>query len=144
MDALGLDQRADRAQELARRFPKASPELIEILDQLVTGASAYRAFTRRYLQVWGELGELYAEIAIGLKRHRPCCQGSDGKLGNDFIEVKKLSPEKRGMRVRVRRAGNFSKLLVVTITADFQFETRLIDRALLLDGGDAYLYFDWS
>jgi len=131
-------------QALAQRFPKASPELIEILDQLVDAASAYRTLTGRYLQVWGELGELYAEIAFGLKRHRPHSQGSDGKLGNDFIEVKTLSPEKGAMRVRVRRAGNFNKLLIVKITADFQFDTRLVERAALHDTRDGYVHFDWK
>ena len=58
-------------------------------------------------------------------------QGSDGKLGNDFVEVKTISPEKTKSTVTVRRRGNFSKLLVVKIDDEFNFEGRLVDRNLI-------------
>src|SRR5690349_9613042 len=79
-------------QELKHEYPKAaSLEVVRIFRDLVDLASAYRRATGRYLQIWGELGELYAEIEYGIVRHRPGTQGSDGRLGNDWIEVKTIS-----------------------------------------------------
>ena len=73
-------------QELQHEFPKANVEVVKIFQDLVSLAAAYRQETGRYLQIWGELGELYAEIKFGLERHRPGTKGSDGRLGNDWIE----------------------------------------------------------
>ena len=58
-------------QELKSEFPEADIEIIQIFTDLVDGAFQYKNITGRYLQIWGELGELYAEIKFGLKRHRP-------------------------------------------------------------------------
>ena len=92
----------------------------------------------------GELGELYAEIEYGIKRHKPHATGSDGKLGNDFIEVKTISPEKGNEQVQVKRAGNFNKLLVVKISEDFTFEGRLIGRKKLSKGDGVYARVSWA
>lgn len=118
-------------QELQREYPKANLEVVRIFEDLVSCAAAYKDATGRYLQIWGELGELYAEIKFGLLRHRPGTQGSDGRIGNDWIEVKTISPEKVRETTHVKRAGNFNKLLVVKISQDFEFDARLIDRKLL-------------
>jgi hypothetical protein len=48
--------------------------------------------------------------------------------------VKTISPEKHGDTIQVKRAGNFNRLLVVRINADFVFEAKLIDRKLLARG----------
>ncbi|HEY6641896.1 hypothetical protein [Povalibacter sp.] len=90
------------------------------------------------------MGELFAEIKFGLKRHRAHAQGSAGKLGNDFVEVKTISPEKRAGRVHVKRAGNFNKLLIVKITEDFEFEARLIGREALGKGKGKLARFSWT
>lgn len=90
-------------QERQAEIPSASPEILEIFDRLVDVAMEYKEVTGRYLPLWGELGELYAEIKFGIKRHRPMAQGSDGKIGNDFVEVKTISPEKRAEKVHVKR-----------------------------------------
>lgn len=119
-------------------------ELMEIFENLVESALAYHELTGRYLQIWGELGELYAEVKYGIKRHRPHSQGSDGKLGNNFIEVKTISPEKNGEEVQVKRAGNFNKLLVVRISENFEFEGRLLDRKQLPKGEGAHARVSWS
>jgi len=89
------------------------------------------------------LGELYAEIKFGMKRHRPKAQGSDGKLGNDFVEVKTISPEKAAHKVQVKRKGNFSKLLVVKISESFEFEGRIVDRSALRTGTGKVARFSW-
>ena len=120
------------------------PELIIIFNNLVDNAASFFKLTNRYLQIWGELGELYAEIEYGIKRHKPNTRGSDGKLGNDFIEVKTISPEKNSDEVRVKRAGNFNKLLIIKITKDFTFEGQLISRKNLSKGEGKHAKALWS
>lgn len=124
--------------------PQADPVLVTIFESLVENAMAYYAISGRYLQIWGELGELYAEIKYGIKRHKPHTRGSDGKLGNDFVEIKTISPEKEGGQVQVKRAGNFNKLLVVKISEKFEFEGRFIERRRLSKGDGAYARVSWS
>jgi len=121
-----------------------NPRLVSIFENLVESAESFYALTNRYLQIWGELGELYAEVEYGIKRHKPNTRGSDGKLGNDFIEVKTISPEKNKDEVRVKRAGNFNKLLIVKITKDFTFEGQLIARKALSKGEGKYARASWS
>lgn len=130
-------------QELAETYSSADPDLVEVFEQLVEAAADYKALTGRYLQIWGELGELYAEIKFGVKRHRPHTAGSDGKLGNDFVEIKTISPEKTKSKIQVKRAGNFNKLLVVRISGDFTFEGRMIDRCELGKGSGKLARFSW-
>lgn len=131
-------------KELPTGNSQPDPELVMIFESLVENAMSYHALTGRYLQIWGELGELYAEIEYGIKRHKPHTKGSDGKLGNDFIEIKTISPEKTGEQVQVKRAGNFNKLLVVKITKKFIFESRFIERKNLSKGEGAHARVSWS
>ncbi len=84
----------------------ADAEVIRVFEQLLKAASLYKKRTGRYLQICGELGELYAEIKFGLKRHRPGAAGSDGRLGNDFVEVKTISPEKTKDKEIVKLSGH--------------------------------------
>lgn len=130
--------------ELSELHPEANPELAMIFEDLVESAESYHELTGRYLQIWGELGELYAEIKYGIKRHKPHTRGSDGKLGNDFVEIKTISPEKDGGQVQVKRAGNFNKLLVIKISEDFEFEGRFIKRKELSKGDGVYARVSWS
>ena len=96
--------------------------LADIFERFVEVAVDYKKATGRFLQIWGELGELYAQVKFGVNLHRPHAQGSDGTLGNDFVEVKTISPEKTKSTVTVSRKGNFSKLLVVKIDDEFNFK----------------------
>jgi hypothetical protein len=130
--------------ELSGLRPHNDPELVMVFEGLVENAMSYYELTGRYLQIWGELGELYAEIKYGIERHKPHTKGSDGKLGNDFIEIKTISPEKSGGQVRVKRAGNFNKLLVIKISEEFEFEGRFIERKLLSKGEGTYARASWS
>ncbi|ENJ1743275.1 hypothetical protein AB0536_004707 [Vibrio parahaemolyticus] len=123
---------------------EVNPELVAIFMTLVESAKSFYLHTNRYLQIWGELGELYAEIEYGIRRHKPCTKGSDGKLGNDFIEIKTISPEKRKDEVKVKRAGNFNKLLIVKISADFKFEGQLIARKDLPKGEGKHARAQWT
>ena len=131
-------------QELPQPDQLVDPELHSLFESLVDNAKNYHEITGRYLQIWGELGELYAEVKHGIQRHKPHTKGSDGKLGNDFVEVKTISPEKSKKQVQVKRAGNFNKLLVVKITEDFQFESRLIARKGLPKGESSHARVSWS
>ena len=121
-------------REISREVPEVSRELKGIFEVLVHTASNYKELTGRYLDIFGELGELYAEIQLGISRHKPNTPGSDGRVGNDFIEVKTISPLKQDDKVRVKRKGNFNKLYVVRISEKFFFEGRLIDRRKLRKG----------
>ncbi len=131
-------------QEIQQIYPQVEPELAMLFEDLVESAQAYHHLTGRYLQIWGELGELYAEVKYGIKRHKPHTKGSDGRLGNNFVEIKTISPEKDGGQVQVKRAGNFNKLLVVKISEDFEFEGRFIDRKRLSKGEGTHARVSWS
>jgi hypothetical protein len=130
-------------QDLKSEFPEADIEVAKIFEDLVCVAQEYKLVTGRYLQIWGELGELFVEIKFGLKRHRPGTEGSDGKLGNDFIEVKTISPEKSNEKILVKRSGNFNKLVVVKISNNFEFEFRIIDRKEISKGAGKYAKVSW-
>lgn len=136
--------RAIDDKELPASCAHDDPELLMIFESLVESAMSYHELTGRYLQIWGELGELYAEIKYGIKRHKPHTRGSDGRLGNDFIEIKTISPEKGGGQVQVKRAGNFNRLLVIKISETFQFEGRFIERMRLSKGEGAFVRVSWS
>ena len=121
-------------QESGPDVPMVSRERKEIFEVLVHTASNYKNHTGRLLDIFGELGELYAEIQLGISRHKPNTPGSDGRVGNDFVEVKTISPLKQNDKVRVKRKGNFNKLYVVRISENFYFEGRMIDRRKLRKG----------
>lgn len=131
-------------QELIKKYPNASLELIQIFEDLVITAINYKTITNRYLPVFGELGEIFAEITFGIKRHKPRTQGSDGRLGNDFIEIKTISPEKRLNKVSVKRNGNFNKLLIVKINKDFDFQAGIIERKDMAKGLGKFATVSWS
>ena len=119
-------------------------ELWELLDELVETARNYFEVTGRHLPIYGELGELYGEAKYGIKRHKPYTRGSDGKLGNDFVEIKTISPFKTGNAVLVKRAGNFSKLLIVKISKDFEFKAKMLDRKSFGKGTGKHIKAKWS
>lgn len=103
----------------------------QIFQDLVDCAARHLENTGRYLQVWGELGEIYAEIKFGLRRHETHRAGSDGTIAGKLVEVKTISPEKAGDQVLVKSQGNFEQLLIVRIDRNFQFQGKLLDRSEL-------------
>ena len=118
-----------RYQEWRAKYPNADLSLVPIFEHLISVAEQYHTATGRHLQVYGDIGELFGAITYGIKPHRNYACGSDGKLGNDFVEVKTITPFKKRDSVIVNPKGNFSKLLVVKINADFQISGRLIERS---------------
>lgn len=112
-------------------FPHGSQEQVDVFLDLVDCAVRYHMDTGRYLQIWGELGELYAEIKWGLERHEAHAAGSDGKITGRLVEVKTISPEKSSDRVTVKSQGDFEQLLIVRIDSDFRFSAKLFERCKL-------------
>ena len=129
---------------LPKDHRKVRPEILEVFGELVEAAAKHKRLTGRHLPILGELGELFAEIMFGIKRHNPMTPGSDGKLGNDLIEVKTITPDKRKQAVQVKRTGNFEKLVVVKISDDFQFAARMVDRRILKEGDGKWLKLSWE
>lgn len=120
-------------------FPYDALEQVEIFQDLVECAARHFENTGRYLQIWGELGEIYAEIKFGLRRHGSHEAGSDGVINGAFVEVKTISPEKNSRHILVKSQGNFEKVLIVRIDEKFQFEGKLFDRSELKGGSGKYL-----
>lgn len=112
-------------------FPISFLEHAEIFHDLVECASRHFKNTGRYLQIWGELGEIYAELKFRLRRHATHKSGSDGTIDGKLVEVKTISPEKANDKVLVKRNGDFEQLLIVKINRDFQFQGKLFDRSEL-------------
>lgn len=131
-------------QELEGQFPNADPDLVRVFEDIVSVAAAYRDVSGRYLPVFGELGEIFAEISFGIERHSPRTQGSDGRMGIDLVEVKTITPEKNSQNVVVKRRGNFNKLIVVKISESFEFEARVLDRKNMSKGSGKFAKVSWS
>ena len=101
----------------------------QIFNSLIENAKEYYSLTGRYLQIWGELGELYAELEYGLKRHKDVNhEGSDGFINGKLVEVKTISPLKQHNQVVVKKKGSFEQLLIVRISKNFEFNAKLISR----------------
>ena len=141
------DQSPDPAESLKPKdpfksrdgFPFSVLEHAEILEDLVSCAKRHFTNTGRYLQVWGELGEIYAEVKFGLCRHGTHRAGSDGTIDDKLVEVKTISPEKASDQVIVKSQGDFEQLLVVRIDENFEFTGKLFDRDELTGGKGKFL-----
>ncbi len=141
------DQSPDPAKSLKPKepfksrngFPFSALEQTEILVDLVDCAQRHFTNTGRYLQVWGELGEIYAEVKFGLCRHGTHQAGSDGTINGKLVEVKTISPEKASDEVMVKSQGDFEQLLIVRIDENFEFTGKLFDRDELAGGGGRFL-----
>jgi hypothetical protein len=111
---------------------------------LVHIAWEYHLRTGRYLSIWGELGELFVENQYGLKRNKEYAQGFDGRIGNDLIEVKTISPEKKTPLVFAKESSNFNVLVVVKVDRNFKFSSRWIERRELKQKSGGLLSYYWT
>lgn len=109
-------------------FPFSTLEQSKIFYDLIECARRHFENTGRYLQIWGELGEIYAEINFNLRRHGTHAPGSDGTIAGKRVEVKTISPEKSNDRIIVKSQGDFEQLLIVYIDEDFGFKGKLFER----------------
>ena len=130
--------------EFKARFPNLDVELVPIFQNLLAVAQAYHDLTGSHLQVYGDLGELYGAITHGIKLHRNYAQGSDGKLGNHFVEVKTITPFKSRDTITLNLKRNFSKVLIVKIDANFEVQGKLIDRKTLPKRKGDKLKLNWD
>lgn len=118
-------------KEWRAKYPNANLTLVGIFNDLLSTAWSYHAETGRHLNVYGDIGELFGVITHGIVLHRNYAQGSDGRLGNDLVEVKTITPFKKADTVEINMARNFSKLLIVKINDEFEIKGQLIDRKQL-------------
>lgn len=118
--------------------------LYHLFDDLVESARNYFESTGRHLPIYGELGEIYAELKCGLKRFEENTQGADGTIDGHIVEVKTISPFKTVDQVQVKKAGHFEKLLVVKISSDLKFKSTLIDRKDLKNLGAKFYKATWE
>lgn len=113
------------------------------IEVLLAFAMEYLDDKMRYLPIYGEIGELYAERRFGMERSAPGQQGSDGRIENLLVEVKTISPMSRHSRVRVKRSGNFGALILVKIDADHRIDAKLILRKSLPKGKGKWITVSW-
>lgn len=130
--------------EFEARFPDLKVDLVPIFQRLLNLSIEYHELTGRHLQVYGDLGELYGAIRYDLKLHRNYAQGSDGKIGNDFVEVKTITPFKSNDSITLNLKRNFSKVLIVKIDGAFEVQGKLIRRKDLPKGKGDLLRIDWA
>ncbi|MBV1866953.1 MAG: hypothetical protein KUG69_03460 [Marinosulfonomonas sp.] len=121
----------EREAELRWQYPNADISLIPFFQNLLGLAEDYYDQTKKHLHVYGDIGELFGAIRYGIKLHRNYAQGSDGRLGDDFVEIKTITPFKKHDKVEVRLDRHFSKILVVKIDNKFRVSGRLVDRKVL-------------
>ncbi|WP_244914689.1 hypothetical protein [Rhizobium sullae] len=92
----------------------------------------------------GDIGELFGAITYGIKLNKSYAQGADGRLGNDYVEIKTITPFKSRDEVFVKLSGNFSELLVVKIKADFEVSSRMVDRSAPPKTAKPFLTIRWE
>ncbi len=131
-------------KEWRARYPHADLSLVPIFENLISTAEEYFHLTGLHLQLYGDIGELYGAITHGIKLHRNYAKGSDGKLGNDFVEVKTITPFKRSDVVEINLDRHFSKVFVVRINEDFEISGKLIDRKDLPKSAGKKLKISWA
>lgn len=130
--------------ELRLRYPKADITLVPYFKALVGMSADYHADTGRHLHSYGDIGELFGAIVYGIDLHRNFATGSDGRLGDDFVEIKTIAPFSTKDRVRLRLDRHFSQLLLVKINKDFQISGRMIPRRSLPPGSGKYMTIRWE
>ena len=131
-------------KEWGAKYPNSDRSLIPVFENLLSVAQEYFDTTGSHLQVYGDIGELFGAITYGIKLHRNYAPGSDGRLGNDFVEVKTITPFKSNNVVEVKAIGNFNKLLVVKINDEFEIAGKIIDRKKLPAPKGGKYRVDWA
>lgn len=126
------------------KYLNTNLSLIPIFKDLLCSAQRYHKLTGMHLNVYGGIGELYGAITLGMRLHKNFTQGSDGSLGNDFVEVKTITPFKSHDKVLVKRAGNFNKVLIVKINENFDIASQLICRKNLPKGDGKNISIRWA
>ncbi len=133
-----------RYKEWGAKYPNAKRSLIPYFEDLLSLAESYHLETGLHLSVYGDIGELFGAITHGITLNKMYAQGSDGRLGNDFVEVKTITPFKQNDVVSVKVSGNFNKLLVVRINENFEVSSKLVDRKSLPKTTGEFIRVRWT
>lgn len=138
----GVDEEIEYLDDELDREPSS-----ELMFRILAAKQHYEHTLDVISQDWGAIGEAYAKEKFGVELcRRKNAAGHDGRLENELVEIKTISPHKKRPYVRVKHAGNFSMLLAVLIAPAGKVEARFIPRSELPppNNGDEYAYVDWS
>lgn len=144
------EQHCSRLAELEREahlrhiYPNADPSLVPYFQDLLKLARSYFDETGKHLNVYGDIGELFGAITFGIKLHRNHAKGSDGRLGDDFVEIKTISPANKTAKTSLRLDRHFNRLLVVRINENFEVCGRMLKRKQLPARQGHHLGICWS
>src|SRR5687768_16303090 len=140
-----INQQIDSGEVVAEEASRQQAKpLSPVLTRLIAEAKQYHARHGKPSRTLGELGERYVEEQFGKVRHKVrCAQGSDGRIGNQLVEVKTITPGKKKQQIRVKRTGNFGLLAIVRIDENYTFEARLIDRRHIQRGTGRFARLSW-
>lgn len=133
-----------RYREWGAKYPNAIRSMIPYFETLISLAESYHVETGLHLNAYGDIGELFGAITYGIKLNKTYAPGADGRLGDDHVEIKTITPFKNRDEVNVKLSGNWSKLLVVKINEDFQVSGRMIDRRRLPKRKAKFLRVKWT
>ena len=134
----------EREAHLRLKYPNADLALVPYFHDLLTLAESYFHKTGQHLSVYGDIGELFGAIMYGIKLHRNYAKGSDGRLGNDFVEIKTISPLNNKEQTSVRLDRHFNRLLIVKISDDFEVSGRIFKRVDLPKRTGNVLRLSWA
>ena len=87
-----------RYKEWGAKYPNAKRSIIPYFEDLISLAESYHLETGLHLSVYGDIGELFGAITYGIELNKTYAQGSDGRLGNDHVEIKTITPFKTKRR----------------------------------------------
>ena len=130
--------------ELEAQYPNANIDLIPLFNDMLELAQCYHLQTGKHLSIYGDIGELFGAIHFGIKLHKDRAKGSDGRIGDDFIEIKTITPFSKSQTKTLRMDRHFSKVLLVLIDEDFEVFGRLMDRKQIAKKGQTRVYLEWS
>ncbi|MDX8350051.1 hypothetical protein SLH49_18835 [Cognatiyoonia sp. IB215446] len=133
-----------QAAQIRQSFPDADPAYIKAFQGLLRTVREFEAATSRHLQIYGDIGELYGAIAHGIVLHRRNAEGSDGRLGDNFVEIKTISPFKNWKAVTVRMDRHFNRLLAVRVMGDFSVQGAMVSRSDLPKPDGPELILEWD
>jgi hypothetical protein len=138
----GLLDDADVEEDDEDETPEPS---VELLFRILAAKNHYENTLNEISRDWGPIGEAYLAECFNVKLCSRHTEGHDGRLGDDLIEIKTITPHKRRAFVTVKRGGNFSVLAVVRVTSDITFAVRFVRRDQLPRGnGGKRIVVTWE
>jgi hypothetical protein len=144
IDAQEQDQRATEANEQEFDDIGRAPSL-ELLFRILAAKEHYERTLGEISPDWGSIGEAYIAERFDVKLCSRHAEGHDGRLGNELIEIKTITPYKQHAVTTVKRSGNFSILAVVRIAIDGGVKVRFVRRDQLPQGnGGKRIVITWA